>query len=199
MVPWPAAKPPAHSSVPIYQTQFHAEREELIALAADWVARQELSVVIERQYPEYEAVAMAPSMLLADAVAELEPVRRFYLAHAPLVVDGVITQEDFVAVNRNCLIVALEPLTEDGLRVSAVGTWTLDDAVLEQWLELMRELDAILHRGATAVDPLTGDQLALPNHRHTAGAHAQAEAGTPMLAAAGPTFFEFDDVARPPS
>jgi hypothetical protein len=46
----------------VYRMQFHAEREELIAYIAGWVGWDGLSVVAERFFPEYEPVAIPPSV-----------------------------------------------------------------------------------------------------------------------------------------
>lgn len=181
--------------MPVYQMQFHAERDELIAIASSWVDRHVLTVVLERFYPEYEPVAMPDIMRLTEAVRELEPVRRVCLGRMEMIVDGgILTPEDFIAVNRDCLAIALEPITEDGLRECALGTLTADPHTLEHWLELVFELEQITHHGATVVDPHSGARKHVPEHRHTAGAHELASNGVRMLAAAGATYFEFDDM-----
>jgi len=181
--------------VPVYQMQFHAERDELIAIAAGWADRHVLMVVLERFYPEYEPVAMPDAMSLPEAVRELEPVRRICLGRMAMRVGGgILTQEDFIDVNRDCLAIALEPITEDGLRECALGTLTAEPHTLDHWLELVLELEQITHHGATVVDPRSGARRHMPEHRHTAGAHKLASSGVRMLAAAGERYFEFDDV-----
>jgi hypothetical protein len=179
----------------VYRMQFHAEREELIEYIAGWVGWHGLAVVAERFSPEYEPVVVAPGVRLRQAIADLEPVRRICLAREDLVFGGgFITTEEFMNVNPDCLAIALEPLTEDGLRETALATLTSDPATLEFWMQRVLELDEVMHQGAVAVDPLTGARRWFPGHRHSPGAHELADAGVPMLACAGRTYFEFADV-----
>jgi hypothetical protein len=181
--------------VAIYRMQFHAEREELVECIAGWVGWHGLSVVVERFFPEYEPVAIAPNAKLRDAIVHLEPVRRICLARGDLYLgSGFITTEEFMTVNPDCLAIALEPVTEDGLRETALATLTSDRDTLAFWLQLVLELDEIMHEGATVIDPRTGRHRYFPSHRHTPGAHELAEKGVRMLACAGDTYFEFADV-----
>jgi hypothetical protein len=179
----------------IYGTQFHAEREELIEYVAGWVGWHGLSVVAERFFPEYEPVAIPPDVKLRDAIAHLEPVRQVCLVRGDLDLgSGFITTEEFLTVNPDCLAIVLEPVTEDGLRETALATLTADRETLAFWLKLVLELDEIMHQGATAFDPRTGSRREFPSHRHTPGAHELASRGVRMLACAGDTYFEFADV-----
>jgi hypothetical protein len=175
--------------------QFHAERDELIEYIAGWVGWHGLGVVVERFFPEYEPVAIPPDVKLRDAIAHLEPVRQVCLVRDGVDLDGeFITTEEFMVVNPDCLAIALEPLTEDGLRETALATLTGDRDTLAFWMELVLELDEIMHQGATAFDPGTGQRRRLPSHRHTPGAHELACRGVRMLACVGDTTFEFSDV-----
>jgi hypothetical protein len=179
----------------IYRMQFHAEREELIEYVAGWVGWHGLAVVAERFFPEYEPVAIPPDVKLRDAIVHLEPVRRVCLARGDLDLgSGFITTEEFLTVNPDCLAIVLEPVTEDGLRETALATLTTDRDTLAFWLKLVLELDEIMHQGATAFDPRTGSWREFPSHRHTPGAHELASRGVRMLACAGTTYFEFADV-----
>jgi len=179
----------------IYKLQFHAARDELIDLAAGWVGWHGCKVVLERFFPEYEPVAVPEGLDLREAVALLEPVRRICLGRPDLDVgSGFITTEEFLIVNPDCLAIGLEPVTEDGLRETALATLTADDDVLAHWLKFVLELDEIMHEGALVTDPLTGMQRYAPSHRHTPGAHELAADGVRMLACAGETYFEFADL-----
>jgi hypothetical protein len=179
-----------------YELQFHAEHDELLDIAQGWIDRHELSVVLERFFPEYMPVAVPRAMPLRAALEQTAPVKRMCLGREPLNVEGgFISSQDFLAVNRECLAIALEPLTDDGLRETALATLAADQPTLDHWIALVLELDAIMHRGATAVDPTSGARRPAPEHRHTPGAHALAVEGVAMLACAGRTYFEFDDLA----
>jgi hypothetical protein len=179
----------------VYTMQFHAEREELIEYIAGWVGWHGLSVVAERFFPEYEPVVVNPDMPLREAIAELEPVRRVCLVREDLAFGGsLITTEEFMTINRDCFAIALEPVTEDGLRETALATLTSDAETLEFWLARVLELDEVMHQGAMFVDPATDTTMFLPSHRHTPGAHELARKGVPMLACAGDGHFEFADL-----
>jgi hypothetical protein len=179
-----------------YELQFHAEHDELLDIAQGWIDRDELSVAVERFYPEYMPVGVPKTMGLRAAVAEAAPVKRFCLGRVPLNVDGgFITPQDFLAINRECLAIALEPVSEDGLRETALATFAADERTLEHWIKLVLELEAAMHRGATAIHSVTGARVPAPEHRHTPGAHRLAADGVQMLACAGETRFEFDDLA----
>ena len=181
----------------VYTMQFHAEREELIEYIAGWVGWHGLSVVAERFFPEYEPVAVATDVPLREAIAGLEPVRRLCLAREDLVFGGsLITTEEFMTINRDCLAVALEPVSEDGLRETALATLTSDPETLEFWLARVLELDEVMHQGAMLIDPASDTTLFLPSHRHSPGAHELALRGVPMLACAGDAYFEFADLQR---
>src|SRR3954447_17417927 len=118
----------------VYTMQFHAEREELIEYVAGWVGWHGLAVVAERFFPEYEPVAIPPGIKLRDAIAHLEPVRRICLARDDLDLGvGFITTEEFMTVNPDCLAIALERVTEDGLRETALATLTADRQTLAFW------------------------------------------------------------------
>jgi hypothetical protein len=179
-----------------YELQFHAERDELLDIAQVWIDRHELSVALESFFPEYMPVAVPKTMPLREAIEQTEaPVKRMCLGREPLNVDGgFITNQDFLAVNRECLAIALEPVSDDGLRETALATLASDQPTLNHWIKLVLELDETMHKGATAVDPTSGTRMAAPEHRHTPGAHALAAEGVTMLACAGLTYFEFDDL-----
>jgi hypothetical protein len=88
----------------------------------------------------------------------------------------------------------LEPLTEDGLRATALTGRMGDEEVLRWWVALARDAIADMHQGAWATEP-SGGRTHIADHVHTAGAHDLAASGVRMLAATGSTVFEFDDLA----
>lgn len=175
--------------------QFHAERAELIDCVAGWVRWHGLSVVIERFYPEYEPVLLEGKFKLRCAIDALEPVRQICLVRGEVdIPDDLITTEQFMTVYPDCLAIALEPVTEDGLRETALATISSDPEVLAFWMKLVLELDEIMHKGAVVIDPLNGRQHYFPEARHTPAAHDLALSGVRMLACAGDSYFEFGDL-----
>jgi hypothetical protein len=174
----------------------HARSDELVALAARWAQRHDLYVAIERWHPTYAAAAVPLAGDLATAIAGFEPVRRIGLRRGVFDV-GSINAMAHLTRNPETFVMVLEPLTDDGLRATALTSRMGDQEALRWWVALAREEAEELHQGATAIDPLGGGRKPVPEHFHTQGAHDLAAAGVPMLASAGNAIFAFDDLARP--
>jgi hypothetical protein len=172
----------------------HGLREELIAIAATWADEHDLFVALERFFPTYAAVAVPQGANIAAAVAELEPVRRLCLRRGPFY-DGAINERQHLVRNPECLTMVLEPVTEDGLRATAVTSRMGDEERLREWVALVREAASQMHRGAYAIEPQHGGRQDIPDHFHTQGAHDLAASGVRMLSAAGTASFEFYDLA----
>lgn len=170
----------------------HATREELIELAAGWADAHELDVSIERFFPDYLVGAVPRGGDIAAAIAELEPVRRICLRQGPF--DIVASNHiQHLSMNRESFTIVLEPLSDDGLRATALASKMGDEDKLRWWVGLVRESAAVMHQGAWAIDP-GGRRKHVHDHWHTQGAHELAAAGVPMLSAAGSAVFEFDDL-----
>jgi hypothetical protein len=168
----------------------HATREELIELAAGWAAAHELYVSIERFFPDYLVGAVTRGGDLRAAIDELEPVRRICLRDAPFdIVASNYVQH--VALNRESFTIVLEPLSDDGLRATALASKMGDEEKLRWWVGLARESAAGWHRGAWAVEP-GGRRKFVSDHWYTTGAYELAAAGVPMLSSHGNATFEFD-------
>lgn len=173
---------------------FHGERSELIALAERWMREQGVFVAVERFFPRYGASAVPDGVPLASAVEELGPVRRVCLRKREFEL-GSITPSEFLNRNPECLVMILEPLTDDGLRSTAISARMEDVEELRWWIALVRVEYEKMHVGAWSTDPESDRRVPVPEHRHMQGAHDLAAAGVPMLAAAGSAIFAFDDVA----
>jgi 2-hydroxychromene-2-carboxylate isomerase len=170
----------------------HATREELIDLASRWADRHGLYVAIERWYPIYGAAAVPLGADLAAAIAQFEPVRRICLRKGVFDV-GAINQMQHLVRNPETFVMVLEPLTEDGLRATALTARMGDENALRWWVALVRSELPNLRGGAWAIDPELGGRQYVADHFHTEGARALAREGVPMLAAAGSAVFELDD------
>jgi hypothetical protein len=171
----------------------HATREELVAIASGWSLSHDLYIAIERFFPTYEATDVPLGADLAAAVADFEPVRRICLRRGVFDV-GAINAMQHLVRNPETFVMVLEPLTEDGLRATALTSRMGDEDALRWWVGLVREKAAELHAGAWAIDPSGGGRRHIPDHFHTRGAHELAAGGMPMLSAAGSAVFEFDDL-----
>ncbi|HEV2777125.1 MAG TPA: hypothetical protein VGV90_16160 [Solirubrobacteraceae bacterium] len=170
----------------------HATREELVGLAASWAEAHELDVSLERFFPDYLVAAVPRGADVTAAVAEFEPVRRICLRQGPF--DIVASNHvQHLAMNREAFSIVLEPVSEDGLRATALASKMGDEDLLRWWVGLVRESADGMHRGAWAVDP-GGRRKHVSDHWHTPGAHELAAAGVPMLSAHGNARFEFDDL-----
>jgi hypothetical protein len=170
----------------------HATREELIALAGRWAQEHELYVGVERYYPRYNPAALPLGADLDAAIAAFEPVRRICLRRGGFDVSATNEIEHLIR-NPDCFVIVLEPLTEDGLRATALTGRMGDEGVLRWWVGLVRDAVGAMHRGAWAIEP-SGGRTRIPDHVHTVGAHELAADGVRMLAATSSTIFEFEDL-----
>ncbi len=171
----------------------HATPGELVALAGRWAVQHDLYVSIERFYPVYAAAAVPLAGDLATAIAGFEPVRRIGLRRDVFDVDSISASQHLMR-NPETFAMILEPVTEDGLRATALASRMSEQESLRWWIDLAREASVGMHQGATAIDPDGGGRMPVPDHFHTQGAHDLAEAGVPMLASGGNAIFQFDDI-----
>ncbi len=172
---------------------FHGTPDELVALAQRWAIEHGVFLAVERFYPRYDAAAVPDGLALADAIAEFGPVRRLCLRKREFELEAV-TPSEFLLRNPECLVIILEPLTDDGLRSTAISARMADLDELRWWIAIVREEYERMHVGATSTDPDSDRVVLVSNHRHMQGAHELAAGGVPMLAAAGTALFSFDDV-----
>ena len=181
---------PFYPEMTHFTLPLHALREELIALAAGWADEHELHVGLERFFPAYSAVAIPGGDGLAEAVAGFEPVRRLCLRGGPFDIAAISAQQ-FLVRNPDCLVMVLEPVTDDGLRATAVTSRMADVELLRWWISLVRGAAHDMHRGAWATDPGSGARTKIPDHFYTEGARELWTEVVPMLAANGTAIFDF--------
>ncbi len=166
---------------------------ELVRIAQQWADEDGLYVAAERFFPTYAAVSLPLAVDLASALAEHEPVRRLCLRREPFF-DGAINERQQTQWNPECLTIVLHPVSDDGLRATALTARSGDIDLLEEWAEIVRAKALELHRGAYAIEPEHGGRQHVPDHCHTQGAHDLAAGGVPMLAASGSATYEFYDL-----
>ncbi|HEY1539569.1 MAG TPA: hypothetical protein VGF63_09240 [Solirubrobacteraceae bacterium] len=172
----------------------HALREELLELATRWSQEHGMYVSAERFFPTYAAVSLPLGADIAEAIVEHEPVRRLSLRRDGPFFEGAINERQHLVWNPECLTMVLEPVSEDGLRATALTSKMGDEQGLREWAGLVREAAMQMHRGSWAVDPEQGNRQQVGDHFHTVGAHDLAVDGVPMLAANGSAVFEFFDL-----
>ncbi|MDX6688919.1 MAG: hypothetical protein QOG15_376 [Solirubrobacteraceae bacterium] len=179
--------------VTIFALTLHATREELVEIAQEWADAGSLYVAVERFHPTYAAVSLPLAAPITASMVKEEPIRRLCLRREPFI-DGAINERQQTQWNPECLTMVLEPVSDDGLRATALTAKSGNLGLLRDWGNLVRDKALQLHRGAYAIDPATGGRQQCPEHFHTPGAHDLAVAGIPMLAAAGSAIFEFYDM-----
>jgi hypothetical protein len=185
-----AGAAPFYPEMTHFTLPLHALREELIGLAAGWAGEHGLHVALERFFPTYAAAAIPGGDGLAEALAGFEPVRRLCLRRGPFEI-GAISAQQFLVRNPDCLVMVLEPVTDDGLRATAVTSRMADVELLRWWISLVREAALDMHRGAWATDPGSGARQQISDHFYTEGARELWADGVPMLAANGTAVFDF--------
>ncbi len=179
--------------VTAFALTLHGTRGELVQIAQGWADRLSLYVAVERFFPTYAAISLPLAADLPTAVAEQEPVSRLCLRREPFF-DGAINERQQTQWNPECLTIVLQPLSDDGLRATALTARSGDLVLLQEWADLVREKALELHRGAYAIEPEHGGRQHVPDHFHTQGAHDLAAGGVPMLAASGSAIYEFYDL-----
>jgi hypothetical protein len=179
--------------MPSVQIQFHADPEEAVSLALQLARRNGLTAVLERFFPEYEAVVVGEGDDEASKrLGQSGQIRRVALCRTDP--DPAATSaQDFVARNTGCMYLSIGRRLEDAMRESALDGVTDDHDTLRLWRRVVRQAKSEMHKGATIRNPFTGDEARSASHLHTPGAHALAANGVRMLAAAGATEFVFDD------
>jgi hypothetical protein len=189
----PAEPNPFYPEMMHFALPLHATREELVEIASCWSAEHDLYISVERFFPDYLVGAVPLGGSLEAAIAELEPVRRICLRREPFDIVAVNSVQH-LAMNRESFNIVLEPLSEDGLRATAMASKMGDVEMLRWWVGLVRTSADDMHRGAWAIDPSGGRRKYVSDHWHTEGAHELAAGGVPMLASAGTAIFEFADL-----
>ena len=189
----PAEPNPFYPEMMHFALPLHATREELIEIAIGWADEHELHISVERFFPDYLVGAVPPGADLEAALAELHPVRRICLRREPFDIVAV-NQVQHQAMNRESFTIVLEPLSDDGLRATALASKMGDVEALRWWVGLVRKSADDMHRGAWAVDPDGRRRKYVSDHWHTTGAHDLAAGGVPMLSSAGSAIFEFADL-----
>ena len=179
--------------VTAFALTLHGTRAELIQIAQDWADRLSLYVAVERFFPTYAAVSLPLAADVTAAVAEQEPISRLCLRREPYF-DGAINERQHTQWNPECLTIVLHPISDDGLRATALTARSGDIVLLQEWADLVRAKALELHRGAYAIEPERGGRQHVPDHFHTEGAHDLAATGVPMLAASGSAIYEFYDL-----
>ncbi len=162
-------------------------------MAEQWAEEHGVYVSLERFYPVYAAAALPLAGDLTTAIAEFDPVRRLGLRRGVFDIDSISASQHLLR-NPETFVMVLEPVTDDGLRATALQARMAEQDSLRWWIDLAREATMSMHQGATAIDPEGGGRQLVPDHLHTEGAHDLAAAGVPMLASGGSAIFEFDDV-----
>jgi len=179
--------------VTAFALTLHATRDELVGIAQNWADVHGFYIAVERFFPTYAAVSLPLAADLAAAVVEQDPVRRLCLRREPFF-DGAINERQQTQWNPECLTIVLHPVSDDGLRATALTARSGDIDLLKDWAALVREQALRLHSGAYAIEPAHGGRQHVPDHCHTQGAHDLAASGVPMLAASGSAIYEFYDL-----
>lgn len=177
-----------------FAMSLHATRDELIDIAAGWAREHALHLSVERFFPDYLVGAVPIGGDLDAAIAELEPVRRVCLRRNSFDIVAV-NQVQHLAMNRESFAIVLEPVSDDGLRATALASKMGDENALRWWVGLAREAAEGMRRGAWAIEPGSGRRKYISDHWYTDGARDLAASGVPMLSATGAARFEFDDLA----
>lgn len=169
--------------------QFHATREEVVAMVAAWAADLDLYVAVERLFPTYQLKPMG-----RGAAVDLSPVRddvdRISLCCYPFDPD-VTTSLEFLRRNPHVLVVSIGQRQGDSLRESVIGAMTDDTLSVEKWKKLRLRAKKSMNQGALARNPVTGTSGEAKGRYFTDGARKLADQGVKMFPEAGWVEYEF--------
>lgn len=154
-----------------FETEFHATREELTSLIADWWDRYPI-VVTTFAFPPARMVPVDKTNL-REVLARADVNSMVFTEQA---VDPSCKQaHDVAASGLSVLWIVLGRLGPTGLTQSSFSSLT----VTPTWQKINRELKKVTTAGATLIYE-NGARPFDRNARFTAGAKALAAAGTPL-------------------
>jgi hypothetical protein len=168
--------------VPSVSVQFHALPSELLSLLDSFADEVEGLHFAALRFPPFRVSPIDRSGL-ADAFRDPSVGRlRLSLSEpAPATAPMIERPES----NPNHLLIDIGRQTDEGLAESWLTATTDNPTALAVWRKLARRLKAMTKAGAIAVNPKTGEQSTLRNHRYSAGAEEAQRAGVAMLPAGG--------------
>lgn len=98
---------------------------------------------------------------------------------------GEFAQKDFFGVNKNCILVEIGRLSENGLKQSAISTMTNDEFTYDFAKKIIRRLKSITKAGVATVNTESGARAVSRTFRYTVGAEKLQNEQILMLAYAG--------------
>lgn len=161
--------------------QFHALPEELLPLVEQSVREHRLHVVKMRFFP-FEAVEVSPEQL--SSVFADSAVGRIALTVTPPDLPAN-NEMRFLDQNVGALVLDVGRQEKKGLGESWLAARTDDEELLSIWRSIAKRLKAMTKAGAVAVNPATGAEAPVRNHRYTEGAKALETKGVPILPVGG--------------
>lgn len=101
------------------------------------------------------------------------------------------TQNEFLDRNAGCLVLDVGAYKEGKLHESALSAMSENDSDIDFAKKVISKFKKITRAGVVAVDPQTGAESRLPNHRYTLGAKIIYDKGEVILSAAGRSYIKF--------
>lgn len=107
---------------------------------------------------------------------------------------------EFKRANADVLIFEIGHQTSAGLAESWLWAMSENAEAMKRWKQAAKQLQALTHTGAVAVNPVSGASAPMKGHRFTDGAQASYASGMVMRPAAGNSLVQLATVPdSPPS
>lgn len=166
--------------------QFHADVRELLHVINGIYESSRCSICIVRSSPF--SLEVFNSGLVLDSERAIESAResglRIALSIHPYVTQ-VKTFGDFMKQNDGCVIFDVGRLTSKGLEESAVSFMSENASAIDFAKKVQTKIKAITKAGVIAVNPVSGAESRVRNHRYTDEAKSLYKCGVRLLPVAG--------------
>ncbi|MER5227895.1 hypothetical protein [Streptomyces flaveus] len=160
--------------------QFHADRRELVALAAQWATQLGLQMAWERFFPEYRVRAVVPSELGDLLENQLSEISRISLSLHPLELD-VDSSLGYMKHNPGILTILLGKQEGGVIGESFLAAVTDSEEQLKAWKRVRSLAVKSTSKGAWILNRETGARQRSDSHRYTAKVREIADSGVRVI------------------
>lgn len=160
--------------------QFHADRGELVALAAEWATQLELYMAWESFFPEYRVQGVTPYELEGVLEHQLSEISRISLSLHPLELD-VDSSLSYVKRNPGILTILLGKQSSDFIGESFLAAVTESEEQLKVWRKVRSFASKSTSKGVWILNRKTGARQRSDSHRYTPKVREMAASGVRVV------------------
>ncbi|GAA2121171.1 hypothetical protein [Streptomyces synnematoformans] len=160
--------------------QFHADRDELVALAGEWAARLGLYMAWERFFPDYRVQAVTPDELVGVREHQLSEISRISLSLCQLELDAD-SSLGHVKCNPGILTILLGEQSDSFIGESFLAAVAESEEQLKVWRKVRGFALKSTCKGAWIVNGMTGVRQRSDSHRYTPKVREMAGSGVRVV------------------